>query len=553
MIHESPRDPVTIPDVPFTDLVLSRVDRHPDRPAFVDGADGRRVTYGALRRAVRAAARELTGRGFGRGDVLGLVSPNVPEFAVAFHAALSAGGIVTTLNPMWTAREMARQLGDAGARLLVAGPGSAETARAAGREAGVEEVLDLSALSPGEDTGAAAGDEREPATAGAGRGDADPGIDPARDLACLPYSSGTTGFPKGVKLTHRNLVANVEQYRAADPLGEGEVLLGVLPFFHIYGMIVVMSVGLREGATVVTMPRYDLEEALGLVEEHRITRANLVPPIIRELARAPAVDRHDLSSLRVVGSGAAPLGAGVQEQCAERLGVQVRQGYGLTETSPVTHTNPPDDNRAGSVGPPLPNTRMKIVDLAGGEPLGPGERGEVWIQGPQVMRGYLDRPEATARTLTDDGWLRTGDVGRADEDGYLQVVDRVKELIKYKGYQVPPAEIEAVLQSHPEVADAAVIPSPDGEAGEVPKAVVVRADGSSLESRDVIEYVAERVAPYKKVRRVAFRDDIPTSASGKILRRELVEEERGPEDGEPAGVGGADGGGEATARGESRA
>ena len=539
MIYESPRPPVTIPEVPFTELVLSRVHRHPDRPAFVDGADGTRVTYGELRDAIHVAATRLADRGFGRGDVLGLVSPNVPEFAVAFHAALCVGGTVTTLNPMWTAREMARQLGDAGARLLVAGPGSLEKARTAGREAGVEDVLGLPGPEPGEDAPAAPADG--------------PAIDPARDLACLPYSSGTTGFPKGVELTHRNLVANVEQYRASDPLGEGEVLLGVLPFFHIYGMIVVMSVGLREGATVVTMPRYDLEQALRLIEEHRITRANLVPPIIRQLARDPAVDRHDLSSLRVVGSGAAPLGAEVQEQCADRLGVQVRQGYGLTETSPVTHTNPPGDNRAGSVGPPLPNTRMKIVDLDSGEPLGPGEPGEVWIRGPQVMRGYLDRPEATARTLTDDGWLRTGDVGRADEDGYLYVVDRVKELIKYKGYQVPPAEIEAVLQSHPEIADAAVIPSPHAETGEVPKAVVVADGDGTLAERDVLQYVAERVAPYKKVRRVSFREEIPTSASGKILRRELVEEDRRPGSGVAAAAPGEAGGAGERVRGESTA
>ena len=520
MIFESPRDPVTVPDASLTELVLSRVDRHPDRIAFVDGPTGSSLTYRGLRDAVRSAAEGLDRRGFGPGDVLGLVSPNMPEFAVVFHAALATGGTVTTLNPVWTAREMARQLGDAGARLLVAAPDSADRARVAARESDVEEVLGLPALDPHDD-GWIASDGGVPT----GRGKTDPGapLDPAEDLACLPYSSGTTGFPKGVKLTHRNLVANVEQYRASDPLDEAEVLLGVLPFFHIYGMIVVMSVGLREGATVVTVPDYDLDGTLGLIEEHGVTRANLVPPIIRELARSPAVDGFDLSSLRVVGSGAAPLGSDVQEQCAGRLDCRVRQGYGLTEASPVTHTNPADDNRTGSVGPPLPNTRMKIVDLDTGEPLGPDRRGEVWIQGPQVMQGYLDRPEATARTLTDDGWLRTGDVGRADGDGYLYVVDRVKELIKYKGYQVPPAEVEAVLQSHPDIADAAVVPSPHDEAGEVPKAVVVPEDGAGLEGRDVIDYVAERVAPYKKVRRVAFRDEIPTSASGKILRRQLVE------------------------------
>src|SRR5438093_10169224 len=353
-----------------------------------------------------------------------------------------------------------------------------------------------------------------------------PPFEPARDLAVLPYSSGTTGFPKGVMLTHRNLVANLVQTVAGHHVASDDRIIAVLPFFHIYGMQVVMNLALWSGATLVTLPRFELEPFLALLQTHRITRAFLVPPLVLALANHPAVDRYDLSSLRAMMSGAAPLDAALEAACVRRVGCQLIQGYGLTEASPVTHTVPdePGKGRPGTIGQLLPNTECRIVDPATGGDLGPGEAGELLIRGPQVMTGYLNNPEATAETLDAAGWLHTGDIGHVDADGYFTIVDRLKELIKYKGFQVPPAELEAVLRTHPAVSDAAVIPIPDEEAGEVPKAYVVLKGDVPLEA--LLAYVAERVAPYKKIRAVEVIDAIPRSPSGKILRRLLKERER---------------------------
>jgi acyl-CoA synthetase (AMP-forming)/AMP-acid ligase II len=355
-------------------------------------------------------------------------------------------------------------------------------------------------------------------------------IDAENDLAVLPYSSGTTGLPKGVMLTHRNLVVNICQTQAGFPIEPDDTLIGVLPFFHIYGMTVIMNQGLRAGATIVTMPRFELEHFLELIERHRVTRAYVVPPIALALAKHPAVEGRDLSALRTIMSGAAPLGAELIEQVADRIGCAVIQGYGLTETSPVTHLIRPDgENRPGSIGQPLPGTECRVVDPDSKADAGAGERGELWIRGPQVMRGYLNNPEATAATVDAEGWLHTGDVAVRDDDGFYTIVDRLKELIKYRGYQVAPAELEALIITHPEVNDVAVIGVPDDEAGELPKAFVVPA-GDELDADDLIAWVADRVAPQKRIRLVEVTDEIPKSPSGKILRRVLVERQRAASD-----------------------
>jgi acyl-CoA synthetase (AMP-forming)/AMP-acid ligase II len=286
-------------------------------------------------------------------------------------------------------------------------------------------------------------------------------------------------------------------------------------------MVVIMNQGLRAGATIVTMPRFDLDQFLDLIQEHGITRAYVVPPIALALAKHPAVDERDLSTVTTIMSGAAPLGAELANRVASRIDCKVVQGYGLTETSPVTHVIRPDgENKAGSIGPPLPATEVRLVDPESGEDVAVGERGELWIRGPQVMQGYLNNEEATAATIDADGWLHTGDIGVVDDDGFFEIVDRLKELIKYKGYQVAPAELEALIQTHPQVADVAVIGVPDEECGELPKAFVV-ASADGCDHDELMAWVADQVSPQKRVRLVEEIDAIPKSPSGKILRREL--------------------------------
>ena len=517
MIYRSPLPDVEIPVRPLHEHVFEHAGRWPGKPALIDGPTDRTLTYAQLQAAVRGVAAGLAARGFGHGDVLAVYSPNLPEYAAAFFGVSAAGGVVTTMNPLYTAEEVNRQLRDSGARLLLTVPPFLDAAREGAAGTAVEEIF-VFGEAAGATPFASLPAEGEPPAAA---------IDPRRDLAALPYSSGTTGMPKGVMLTHYNLVANVTQIAANEGVAENDTLVGILPFYHIYGMTVIMSVALRAGATVVTMPRFDLEQFLGLLQKHRVTTAYLVPPIVLALARHPLVDRFDLSSLKNVMSGAAPLPESVARGAAARGGMLVRQGYGLTETSPVTHTDSPrTETRITSVGTAVPNTEWRIVDAETGEDAAPGAPGEVWVRGPQVMKGYLHNPEATREMLDADGWLRTGDVGKADADGYLYVVDRLKELIKYKAFQVAPAELEAAVQSHPAVADAAVVPSPDEEAGEVPKAFVVLREGAAATAEEIMAHVAAQVAPQKKVRRVEFIDAIPKVPSGKILRRRLVERER---------------------------
>jgi acyl-CoA synthetase (AMP-forming)/AMP-acid ligase II len=522
LIHTSSEPAPQIPDVDVTSFVLEHAAGRGDRPALIDGPSGRELSYEGLELGIRSLAAGLAARGFGKGDVLGVFMPNLPEYAIAFHGAASTGGVCTTVNPLYTAGELTHQMNDSGARFLLTVPTFLDTAKEAAETSGVEEVF---VLGEAEDPNGATpfadllGDPAEAPEVE---------INPGSDLAVLPYSSGTTGLSKGVMLTHRNLVANVIQTGSGLVLDDSDVFVGCLPFFHIYGMTVIMNLGIRSGVPIVTMPRFDLEQFLELIEHHRITRTFVVPPIALALAKHPAVEDRDLSSIRHVNSGAAPLGPELTRQVAERLDTYVTQGYGLTETSPVTHVAPfgADHNPPGSTGPPVPGTECRLVDPETGEDAAEGERGEVWIRGPQVMRGYLGNPEATEATIDPDGWLHTGDIGVVDSEGYFSIVDRLKELIKYKGFQVAPAELEALLLSHDGVADAAVIGVPDEEAGELPKAFVVPAS-NELDTEALMAWVAEQVSPQKKVRMVELIEEIPKSPSGKILRRVLKDREAG--------------------------
>jgi 4-coumarate--CoA ligase len=510
MVFSSPLPDVDIPDIALTEYVLARAATLGDKPALVDGPSGRTLTYAQLAGGVRALAGGLVARGFARGEVLAVMAPNIPEYAVLFHGVAMAGGVITTINPTYTEGEVHKQLVDSGATILVTIPLFLETSRAAAVGTDVREVFVL-----GEAEGAT------PFTALLGAPLAEQVPVDAGTVVVLPYSSGTTGLNKGVMLTHRNLVANVAQVLAGADIREDEKFIAVLPFFHIYGMQVLMNTGLRAGVTVITMPRFDLAEFLRLHQDYGITRSFVAPPIVVALAKHPMVDDYDLSKLEQVFSGAAPLSAELSLEAGARLGCEVVQGYGMTETSPVTHLTPPGKFKPGSVGVGAPNTETRIVEPVTGADLGVGEDGEVCVRGPQVMLGYLNNQAATDAMIDRDGWLHTGDIGHVDADGHLFVVDRLKELIKYKGFQVPPAELEALLLTHPAVADAAVVGQPDEEAGEVPVAYVVLRPGSEATEEEIAAFVAGQVAHYKQVRKVVLTDAIPKSASGKILRRLL--------------------------------
>jgi acyl-CoA synthetase (AMP-forming)/AMP-acid ligase II len=496
----SPYPDVDIPDVSLTEYVVGGAAARGDKPALIEAVTGAVITYADFADQVGRVAAGLAAAGIGPGDEVGLLAPNAPAWPVAFHAVVSLGAVVTPINPLLTAGEVATQLSTAGAKAAIV----AEPLRGSLAEADLEHVFALESLPY------MSGDAGAPA------------VDPAADLAVLPFSSGTTGISKGVMLTHRNLVANMEQLRAIHRIVADDVLVGALPFFHIYGQSVVVNLGLSQGATIVTMPRFEMGAFLDILETHKVTRAHVAPPVVLGLAKVPGVEGRDLA-LRVVISGAAPLDADTAERAGERLGAPVRQGYGMTEASPVTHFAADEELETldpGTIGHLIPGTEGRIVDPETGEDTD-GD-GEIWIRGPQVMRGYLGDERATRATLTEDGWLRTGDVARVEDGEAWRIVDRVKELIKYKGYQVPPAELEALLVNHPQVADAAVIPMPDEQAGEAPKACVVPA-GDDLDPDALMAWVAERVAPYKRIRAVEVVDEIPKSPSGKILRRLLRE------------------------------
>jgi acyl-CoA synthetase (AMP-forming)/AMP-acid ligase II len=503
-------------EFPLPELVRRTAERFGDKPALI-GADGTTRTYRELWSHVRRVARFLQDQGIGKGDKVGIFSPNHIDYGALLYGIALAGATATTLNPLYREREIEYQLGDAEAvAVFVFSPMAAPV------EAARQNLPRLRHVWPMDNLPELLGgvsEEYRPVP-----------INAREDVAVLPYSSGTTGLPKGVMLTHYNIACNVKQGLATEQLTSDSVSLCVLPFFHIYGMTILLSTGLALGTTGVVMMRFDVEEMLHLVGRYGMTNLYLVPPAILAMANVPDPSRFDTSSLRVVVSGAAPLPPEVAERAMSIYGCLVSQGYGLTEASPTTNTNPLDRIKLESCGPPFADTFEKIVDMDSGEELSAGGVGELVVRGPQVMKGYWKRPEETSECLSEDGWLRTGDVGHLDEDGYLYILERKKEFIKYKGYQVAPAELEAVLHEHPAVLDAAVVPKPHLEGGEIPKAFVVLREGFQASPEELMAFVAEKVAPYKKIRELEFLTEIPKTASGKILRRDLIERERGKKD-----------------------
>ncbi len=535
MSFSSPFPEVDIPTASVYDYLFSGLsspeDSNADRVALIDAKSGRRTSYREMVARIDSFAGAVASRGFGVGDVIGLLAPNSSVFAVAFHGILRAGATATTINALFTAKDIANQLTDSGASMLVTVSALLPQAKEAAAAVGLPDESLVVLDGAGRETD---GHPNAEDLLAAGTPAPQVSFAPSAHLAVLPYSSGTTGNPKGVMLTHRNLVANVAQIRPLHGMTSEDVVLAVLPFFHIYGMTVLLNAALHARARLVIMPAFDLDAFLANIAEHRCTVVFIAPPVAVALAKHPLVDSYDLSSLQVVMSGAAPLDADLGHAVAERLGCTVVQGYGMSELSPVSHLTPFDAGEhdlhsqapLSSVGWTVSNAASKIVDPDTRDEIeipaeGLSKTGELWFKGPNVMAGYLNNEQATRETIDAGGWLHTGDLAQVDAHGCVYIVDRLKELIKYKGYQVPPAELEAVLLSHPQIADAAVIGAIDDTGEEVPKAFVVKQPDAELTETQVMAFVAEHVAPYKKVRQVEFIDAVPKSASGKILRKDL--------------------------------
>ena len=505
------------PTVPYHGLLRRTVQCWPDKIATV--FHKQRLTFRELDGLSNSLANALAALHVTKGDRIALFMTNRPEYLISIEAASKLGATVTPLNPAYREAEAEYQLGNSEARIVVVHEEKFPVIAAVrDRLPAIKQIVVI-------------GDERPPGTVNfydlvrAGSGSEPPAVvlDLAEDAMALPYSSGTTGLPKGVLLTHRNLVANATQSAAAGRISERDTLLIFLPFYHIYGTML-MGTAVAAGATQVIMERFDLLTALSLVEHHRVTLLYAVPPVLLAFANFSDLKKFDLSSVRYIMSGAAPMPPHVATRVQELTGIPVLQGYGLTEASPLTHLNPVDNPefiRADSIGLSVSDQEEKIVDIeTGTQELGPDQIGELIVRGPHVMKGYWKAPEETARALRD-GWLYTGDIARKDKDGFVCILDRKKEMIKYKGFGVAPAELEALLHEHPAVADCAVVAQADDEAGEIPKAFVVLHKNTAASAADLMRFVESRVAGYKRIRAVEFIDDIPKNPSGKILRRLL--------------------------------
>ncbi|XP_071079909.1 uncharacterized protein [Haliotis cracherodii] len=519
-IVRSPFPDEDIPNVNFAQYVLEMMQPYAKLTATVDVPTGRSYTYSELQEAAIKVASAITRLGYTKGDVIAIFSANVPEYCILILAAAWCGIVVTPANPSYTAGELARQLEMSKARAVFTIAPLLPTVKEALSSSPIlqKTVKDLFAL--GEVEGCRPVSELMKDDGAALPQNVN--VNPKDDVLLLPFSSGTTGLPKGVMLTHHNCVANLKQIRKPLTVDQGnDNFIGVLPFYHIYGMIPVQFGALQDGATLYTMPRFDPEMFLTTLQKHKISILHVVPPIVLFLAKHPVVSKFDLSNLKYVICGAAPLGEGLTSEFQNRLKAPVYQGYGLTEASPVINVDTAP-GQPGSIGHVVPNTTVKIQCPETGKTLGKGELGEYCAKGPQMMKGYLNDPDSTAAMLDKDGWLHTGDLGYLQEDGRVVIEDRLKELIKYKGFQVPPAELEAFLLTHPGVQDVGVIGVPKEGVGELPRAYVVKKPDSSVSKEEIAKFVEDNMASYKSLRGgVEFIEEIPKSPSGKILRRVL--------------------------------
>lgn len=526
-VYRSKWADLPIPNVVISDFIAEKLDDadhgHGDKLAFIDASDSSRsYTFKQFKQQAIAVAKGLQAQGLKQNDVVLIYSPNTIDYPSILFGITLAGGIATLANPTYTLSELKHQLKDSTAKYAFTVGPMAGLALEACKDVGID-ASKLYVLGAKPEGTTSFADLVKPTS--------HTFVKPtqrADDVAVIPYSSGTTGLPKGVMLTHKNLIANILQVKTINgtSVTSADTFVGVLPFFHIYGLVVVLFTGMYNGNTTTVISKFDLPAFLETVQKNKITTMHLVPPIILGLAKHPLVLKYNFSSVKTIMSGAAPLGAELCKEFNQRFPkVNLRQGYGMTELSPVSHFQTADDVVFGSIGVLCCNQEAMIVDPETLQSLPTGQSGELWIKGPNVMKGYWKRKEATDAMLVDGGWLRTGDIAMVDKNGHYYIVDRLKELIKYKGFQVAPAELEECILTHPEVADCAVLGVPDLGAGELPKAYVVVKD-KNKPNPDIAAFVASKLAPHKQLRGgVRFVDAIPKSASGKILRRVLKDED----------------------------
>ncbi|PON56850.1 4-coumarate-CoA ligase [Parasponia andersonii] len=525
-IFRSKLPDIYIPNhLPLHSYCFENIAQFKDRPCLINGASGEIISYADVELTARRVAAGLDKIGIKQGDVIMLLLQNSPEFVYAFLGASYIGAISTTANPFYTPAEVAKQAAASKTRLVVTLSAYVDKVKDfAGGESGIKVVC---VDAPPPESGILHFSELT---------QADEGEIPAvkihpDDVVALPYSSGTTGLPKGVMLTHKGLVTSVAQQVDGDNpnlyFHQNDVILCVLPLFHIYSLNSILLCGLRVGAAILIMQKFEINKLLELVEKFKVTIAPFVPPIVLSIAKSPELHRYDLSSIRTVMSGGAPMGKDLEEAVKEKLPhAKLGQGYGMTEAGPVlsmclAFAKEPFAIKSGACGTVVRNAEMKIVDPDTGASLPRNQAGEICIRGKQIMKGYINDPEATKGTVDEGGWLHTGDIGFIDDDDELFIVDRLKELIKFKGFQVAPAELEAMLIAHPYISDAAVVPMKDEAAGEVPVAYVVRSNGSKITEEEIKQYISKQVVFYKRISKVFFIEKIPKSPSGKILRKDL--------------------------------
>ena len=507
------------PRVPLFEFLSQAAQKWPENVAF--SCRGRQLTYKEIDELTGKLAAGLHALGIKTGDRIMLFLPNSLEFIIGYYGILKAGGTVTTANPLYRQAELKHQLNDTGAKAIIMTNGELYPLV---KEAQAGTGLEMIILSDAEREGAVSlGQilERYPPTP------PEFAVMPQEDVAVIVYTGGTTGLSKGVLLTHYNLVANAVQNASWFGWSPDDTVIALLPFYHSWGACTCINSAIYSGARAIILPRFDAEELLKLVKKERATVIYGAASMFTTLVSSPVIGKYDLSSLRYVKAGAMPIPPEIKERWEQLTGVKMDLGYGLSEASPETHNSPLLRVKPGTIGIPIMDTDARIVDEETGEvELPPGQMGELVVRGPQVMKGYLNRPQDDQEALRQ-GWLYTGDLAMMDNEGYFQILDRKKETIKYKGYTIAPAEVEAVLYEHPAVKECAVVGKPDPLVGELPKAYVVLKEGFTTDEEKLIKFCAERIAPYKRIREVEFVREIPKTPVGKVLRRVLRDKERG--------------------------